>query len=108
MIANTNIVRVIALTTFLATIATMVPVTASASFWHHDHDRWRHRRWSQGYSNPGYYGNGNASGLLYARRSAEIQYQQALARGDRKAAQHLGNAIKKLDRQLAAQGYRGY
>jgi len=50
------------------------------------------------------YYNGGSS-LLYSRQSAEIQYQAALARGDRRGAKHLGNALRKLNRQVGAQGY---
>jgi hypothetical protein len=52
-----------------------------------------------GYGYNGYSGN---SSLLYSRASAQAQYNAAVARGDRNGAQHLANALRKLDKQIGA------
>src|SRR3989442_8612028 len=51
---------------------------------------------------PNYGYNSGYNSLVYARASAHAQYDAAVARGDSKGAKHLGNAIRELDRQIAA------
>jgi len=78
-----------------------------------DKDNFRAYRYQRvnpynGYSTGTYtpYYSSNSS-LLYAQQSAQVQYQAALARGDRRGAKHLANALRKLNGQVGAQGYFG-
>ena len=61
-------------------------------------------------SNPQYYYmpmqgegfGGYRNRLIYARDMAMMKYRRALARGDHKAAKHLYNAVKDLNRRIAS------
>ena len=55
-----------------------------------------------GFEEPHYGYSSTYNSLIYARASAQAQYDEAVARGDSEGAKHLGNAIRKLDRQIAA------
>ena len=61
---------------------------------------------SYDYATP-YYGGGLAA-LMHQRDGAQIQYQLAVQRGDRKAAKHLARDIRSLNDRIASARGRGY
>jgi hypothetical protein len=67
-----------------------------------------HQPYNGGFVQPYYQPFYDYNPLVYARASAQAQYDAAVARGDSRGAKHLGNAIRKLDRQLAARNAYSY